>query len=232
MLSKRKTAAILAWVAAIGGALSVISALSFSKQAFTIAGLAAWFLYGCLEALVITGAEILVELVAPRLVRRRLFRVCAVFAVGCASHAFLVSLFALAKLRLHGGDRASYDFYFLTGIVGLVSVLVGEAIRARQVEAEAREEALAARRLAERAAEEGSLKLDEGAAGRFGLSPREREIADLLLAKLSYREIAERLFISLPTVKSHASSIYAKTGTSRRADFVELAKNPTKSPMR
>jgi DNA-binding CsgD family transcriptional regulator len=48
-------------------------------------------------------------------------------------------------------------------------------------------------------------------AGQFGLSPRETEVMRLLLAGESYKEIMGSLFISMPTVKSHISSIYRKT---------------------
>jgi DNA-binding CsgD family transcriptional regulator len=48
-------------------------------------------------------------------------------------------------------------------------------------------------------------------ASSYGLSLREEEIATLLLAGLTYREIGEKLFISLSTVKTHIERIYRKT---------------------
>jgi DNA-binding CsgD family transcriptional regulator len=49
-----------------------------------------------------------------------------------------------------------------------------------------------------------------------GLSPRELEIMILVLDGKSYREIEERLFISIHTVKSHVYNLYRKIGVGSR----------------
>ena len=51
------------------------------------------------------------------------------------------------------------------------------------------------------------------------LTPREGEILDLLVAGLRYREIAEKLFISLETVRSHIRHIYEKLQVRSRAEL-------------
>lgn len=48
----------------------------------------------------------------------------------------------------------------------------------------------------------------------LGLTNREVEIYDLLLAGLANSEIAESLFISKATLKTHLNNIYRKIGTS------------------
>jgi two-component system, NarL family, nitrate/nitrite response regulator NarL len=50
------------------------------------------------------------------------------------------------------------------------------------------------------------------------LTPREREIVDLIDAGLSNKEIAQRLRIELPTVKNHVHNILEKLQVARRAD--------------
>jgi DNA-binding CsgD family transcriptional regulator len=45
---------------------------------------------------------------------------------------------------------------------------------------------------------------------KYGLTPREAEIWLLRRANYSYKEIADRLFITLNTVKKHMKNIYAK----------------------
>jgi LuxR family maltose regulon positive regulatory protein len=55
------------------------------------------------------------------------------------------------------------------------------------------------------------------------LSSRERTVLRHLANRLTYVEIAELLFISQNTVKSHAKSIYTKLGASGRLDAVERA---------
>jgi len=55
------------------------------------------------------------------------------------------------------------------------------------------------------------------------LSPREREVLDLVAAGSTNREIAERLFLSPHTVKEHTSSLYRKLGARNRAEAVQRA---------
>lgn len=66
--------------------------------------------------------------------------------------------------------------------------------------------------LAERLGLATSDRLDP----RESLSPRQREIHDLLVEGLSDRDIASRLFISLTTVKAHVHHVYDKTGIRSR----------------
>jgi len=54
------------------------------------------------------------------------------------------------------------------------------------------------------------------------LSPREREIFDLLIENLSNKEIAARLHISSRTVKFHVSHLLAKYGVRGRGDLLLL----------
>jgi DNA-binding CsgD family transcriptional regulator len=57
---------------------------------------------------------------------------------------------------------------------------------------------------------------------RHGISPREMEVLALLLQGKSYKDIMEGLFISMPTVKTHVSSIYKKTMTANRMALARL----------
>lgn len=54
-----------------------------------------------------------------------------------------------------------------------------------------------------------------------GLSPRELEVALLLVEGCSYVEIEEKLFLSKATVKSHTNKIYKKTGTSNQVSLIK-----------
>jgi LuxR family maltose regulon positive regulatory protein len=60
----------------------------------------------------------------------------------------------------------------------------------------------------------------DGAAPDWGLSKREQEVYDLLVAGMSNREIAKALFISEVTVKVHVRHIYEKLGVHSRAQAI------------
>lgn len=64
------------------------------------------------------------------------------------------------------------------------------------------------------------------------LTRREREILDLIALGLSNKEIAQRLRIELPTVKTHVHHVLAKLHVSRRSEVVALAHPPVMAPMR
>ena len=56
-----------------------------------------------------------------------------------------------------------------------------------------------------------------------GLTTREAEVLALLASGLSNSEIAQRLFVSHATVKTHINRIFAKTGARNRAQAVRYA---------
>ena len=62
-------------------------------------------------------------------------------------------------------------------------------------------------------------KVDE-----LGITKRELEILQLIAQCLSNREIAERLFVSENTVKTHSSRLLEKLSAKRRTQAVQLAK--------
>jgi DNA-binding NarL/FixJ family response regulator len=55
------------------------------------------------------------------------------------------------------------------------------------------------------------------------LSPREREVLDLIAAGSTNREIAAALHLSPHTIKEHTSSLYRKLGARNRAEAVQRA---------
>ncbi len=59
---------------------------------------------------------------------------------------------------------------------------------------------------------------------KLGLSSRELEVLQLMAEGLSNQEIAERLFLSLATVKTHSSNLFEKLDVKRRTQAVEKAR--------
>jgi len=58
----------------------------------------------------------------------------------------------------------------------------------------------------------------------LGITPREHETLTLIAAGLSNREIAEKLFVSENTVKTHSSRLFEKLNARRRTQAVQIAK--------
>jgi len=58
----------------------------------------------------------------------------------------------------------------------------------------------------------------------LGITPRELEILELIAQGMSNREIAEKLFVSENTVKTHSSRVFDKLGAKRRTQAVQLGK--------
>ena len=58
----------------------------------------------------------------------------------------------------------------------------------------------------------------------LNLSKRELEVLQLLASGMSNQEIADQLFVSLNTIKTHSSNLYSKLGVQRRTQAIERAR--------
>ncbi|HMI48785.1 MAG TPA: response regulator transcription factor [Gemmatimonadaceae bacterium] len=70
----------------------------------------------------------------------------------------------------------------------------------------------------------GPFAPNETRLGQLGITPRELEILEAMAAGLSNREMAERLFVSENTVKTHAARLFDKLSARRRTQAVQRAK--------
>ena len=59
---------------------------------------------------------------------------------------------------------------------------------------------------------------------QLGITPREMEVLELIAQGLSNQEIANRLFVSLNTVKTHTSNVFSKLDAQRRTQAIQKAK--------
>ena len=59
---------------------------------------------------------------------------------------------------------------------------------------------------------------------QLGITARELEILELIARGMSNREIAEKLFVSENTVKTHSSRLFDKLSAKRRTQAVQIAK--------
>ena len=65
---------------------------------------------------------------------------------------------------------------------------------------------------------------DDSKRENLGITRRELEILELIAQGMSNREIAEKLFVSENTVKTHSSRVFDKLGAKRRTQAVQLGK--------
>ena len=66
--------------------------------------------------------------------------------------------------------------------------------------------------------------LDQAKLQQLGITARELEILQLIAGGMSNREIAEKLFVSENTVKTHSSRLFDKLSAKRRTQAVQLGK--------
>jgi DNA-binding CsgD family transcriptional regulator len=61
----------------------------------------------------------------------------------------------------------------------------------------------------------------ETKAGAVPLSAREREVVELVLAGMTYRQIGESLYLSAKTVEHHMARIKRRSGVTSRSELLE-----------
>jgi DNA-binding NarL/FixJ family response regulator len=68
------------------------------------------------------------------------------------------------------------------------------------------------------------FRLDEANLQKLGISKREYEVLELISHGLSNQEIADKLFVSTSTIKTHVSNVLAKLDSKRRTQAIQRAK--------
>jgi LuxR family maltose regulon positive regulatory protein len=70
----------------------------------------------------------------------------------------------------------------------------------------------------------GTVDQDQRQAGEVRLSARELEVLSYMPTQLSAREIAQAMYVSVNTLKTHIQSVYRKLGCASRSSAVERAR--------
>src|ERR1043165_4943308 len=76
----------------------------------------------------------------------------------------------------------------------------------------------------------GPFTINEEQQRQLGITKRELEILALIAEGLSNREIADKLFVSENTVKTHSSRLFDKLGAKRRTQAVQIGKEMGRIP--
>jgi two-component system, NarL family, response regulator LiaR len=75
-----------------------------------------------------------------------------------------------------------------------------------------------------------TFTLNEEELNKLGISRRELEVLQLMSEGLSNQEIAQRLYVSLSTVKTHAKNLFEKLNVERRTQAIDRAKKMSLIP--
>lgn len=71
---------------------------------------------------------------------------------------------------------------------------------------------------------QSDFTFNEEELNRLGISKRELEVLQLMASGLSNQEIADKLFVSLNTVKTHSANLFVKLDAKRRTQAIQKAK--------
>ncbi|MEO1057894.1 MAG: LuxR C-terminal-related transcriptional regulator, partial [Actinomycetota bacterium] len=128
----------------------------------------------------------------------------------------------------HGWPRAAIYVDYCTTLAAVDPTAVPEALLNQAVTfvdelddcGGLRDRLLAAARTSGRRSLESDPRRRQAAA--YGLSEREIEVLLRLTDDASLRDVADDLYVSINTLKSHTRSIYRKLGVSNRADAAQI----------
>ena len=118
----------------------------------------------------------------------------------------LLTLFQLSKYSLSSGDLKTE---YVIGGVAIIFLILGFLINRKN------------RRFEESISQQlpDTEKIEE-----LGISKREYEILEKISEGLSNKEIADMLFVSESTVKTHVSNLFVKLDVKRRTQAIQKAK--------
>ncbi len=117
----------------------------------------------------------------------------------------LLSLFQLSKYSVLTG---SASIEIIIAIIAIIFFVIGVIINKRVLH---KQKIL-------------SKEIDHKKIQELGLSRREHEVLCEIASGLSNKEIAEKLFVSESTIKTHVSNLLVKLDAKRRTQAIQIAK--------
>ena len=118
----------------------------------------------------------------------------------------LLLLFKISELTYLSGDLG---LEFILSGIALLFFFVGIYINKKSL----------------RKQEQASIEIDFKRIKKLEISEREYEVLQKISEGLSNKEIAEQLFVSESTVKTHVSSLLLKLNAKRRTQAIQIAKS-------
>ena len=117
----------------------------------------------------------------------------------------LIILFQLSKFSLFFG---SVSIEIITTIIAAVFLIIGIYLNKKSLQKPAK----------------NPYEIDTKKIASLDISKREYEVLQEISKGLSNKEIADKLFVSESTIKTHVSSLLLKLNAKRRTQAIQIAK--------
>lgn len=123
--------------------------------------------------------------------------------------SLIVALLILFKLGKYSYVSGDVSLEIVIAVIAIVFFIIGVYINKRTL----RKQNLS------------SISIDYKKIEQLGISKREYEVLVQISNGLSNKEIADRLFVSESTIKTHVSNLLVKLDAKRRTQAIQKAKN-------
>lgn len=122
----------------------------------------------------------------------------------------IIALLVLFQLSQYSVTSGNWKIEFVIAGIAVVFFLIGVYMNKKSLQKETPNKV--------------SVTIDEQKIVALGISKREYEILGKIHEGLSNKEIAEQLFVSESTVKTHVSNLFVKLDAKRRTQAIQKAK--------
>ena len=124
--------------------------------------------------------------------------------------ALIIALLVLFQLSQYSVTSGNWKIEFVIAGIAVVFFIIGVVVNKKSLQKDPPNNT--------------SVTIDEEKITALGISKREYEILGKIHEGLSNKEIAEQLFVSESTVKTHISNLFVKLDAKRRTQAIQKAK--------
>jgi len=117
----------------------------------------------------------------------------------------LLALFQLSKFSVVSGDT---NIEIIIAVIAVVFFIIGIVINKKSLNKD-----------------QETKSIDHKKIEKLEISKREYEVLQQIALGLSNKEIANKLFVSESTIKTHVSSLLVKLDAKRRTQAIQIAKS-------
>jgi len=124
--------------------------------------------------------------------------------------ALIIALLVLFQLSQYSVTSGNWKIEFVIAIIAVIFFIIGVFVNKKSLQKDPPTNL--------------PVAIDEEKILALGISKREYEILGKIHEGLSNKEIADQLFVSESTVKTHVSNLFVKLDAKRRTQAIQKAK--------